>query len=56
MYDLESLYKQMKQLWWDMFYFNGYLRDSSNPRRGKEFKKLFESPRIQQRIAALKQN
>jgi hypothetical protein len=56
MYDLESLYKQMKQLWWDMFYFNGYLRDSSNPRRGKEFNKLFESPRIQQRIAALKQN
>lgn len=56
MLDLESLYKQMEQLWWDMFYFNGYLQDSSNPRRGKEFKKLFESPRIQQRIAALKQN
>ena len=42
MKDLEGLHAQMTQLWWDMFYFNGYLRDTKNPRRYAEFRKIFE--------------
>jgi len=49
MADLQKLYQQMEQLWWDMFYFNGYLREPANAGRQKEFKKLFESDRIQQK-------
>ena len=52
--DLERLHAQMEQLWWDMFYFNGYLRDRTNPGRIAEFQKVFTSPHIQQGIAALK--
>jgi len=47
--DLQSLYCQMEQLWWDMFYFNGYLRDPQNSGRVSEFRKLFESPRVSAR-------
>jgi hypothetical protein len=43
--DLERLYSQMQQLWWDMFYFNGYLRQPKNAGRVSEFRKLFDSPR-----------
>jgi hypothetical protein len=50
MSDLDALYRQMMQLCWDMFYFNGYLREPHNSGRLAEFRKLFESPRIQQHI------
>jgi hypothetical protein len=53
MADLDRLHAQMKQLWWDMFYFNGYLRERENPGRIAEFQNLHTSPRIQQRITAL---
>jgi hypothetical protein len=54
--DLEKLHSQIEQLWWDLFYFNCYLRDPSHPVQLAEFRKRFESPRIQQRISAPKQN
>ncbi len=46
----------MEQLWRDMFYFNGYLCDREEPRRVAEFRKLFNSSRIQQGIELLKKN
>jgi hypothetical protein len=55
MADLERLHSQMEQLWWDLFYFNGYLRDPKTPGRVAEFRKLFDAPRTQQRIAALRE-
>jgi hypothetical protein len=33
----------MERMWWDMFYFNGYLRDPQEPRRIAEFRKVFDS-------------
>jgi hypothetical protein len=42
MKDFEALNRRMTELWWDMFYFNGYLRDRTNPRRYAEFRKVFE--------------
>jgi len=38
--DLETIHRRMEQLWWDMFYFNGYLREPTNPGRVAEFKRL----------------
>lgn len=52
MSDLETLLSQMEQLWWDMFYFNGYLRAPHDAGRVAKFRKLVESPRIQQRAAS----
>jgi hypothetical protein len=52
--DLERLHAQMKQLWWDMFHFNGYLREPKTSGRVAEFRELFSTARIQQRINALK--
>jgi hypothetical protein len=52
MADFENLYSQMEQLWWGMFHFNGYLREPTNQLRVAEFRKLFESDRIQKHIAA----
>jgi hypothetical protein len=43
--DLESLHRQMEQLWWDLFYFNGYLRNSQNSLRIAEFQRLVASAR-----------
>lgn len=40
--DLIELYEKMTHLWWDMFYFNGYLRETKNSRRYDEFRKVFE--------------
>jgi len=51
MSDLERLENQMEQLWWDMFHFNSYLRQPNAPGRAAEFRTLYDSPRIQQRIA-----
>jgi hypothetical protein len=48
MADLERLYSQMTQLWWDFFYFNGYLRHPENSECFAKFQQLFSSPRIQQ--------
>jgi hypothetical protein len=53
--DLEKLHSQMQQLWWDLFHFNGYLRTPKSPGRVAEFRKLFASPHIRQRIASQKQ-
>jgi hypothetical protein len=38
--ELEELYIRIKQFWFDLFYFNGYLRDRSNSGRQAEFAKL----------------
>ena len=38
--ELENLYNRMEKLWFDIFYFNGYLRDVTNYLRQAEFKKL----------------
>jgi hypothetical protein len=48
--DLDTLYLQMEQLWWDLFYFNGYLRAPSEAGRVAEFQKLVNSPRIRSRV------
>jgi hypothetical protein len=47
--DLQTLYGQMEQLWWDMFYFNGYLRDPQNSGRVSEFRKLLALSRVARR-------
>jgi hypothetical protein len=41
--DLTRLHSKMERMWWDMFYFNGYLRDPQEPRRIAEFRKVFDS-------------
>jgi hypothetical protein len=38
--DFERLHSHMTRLWWNMFHFNGYLRDPKNPRRVAEFRML----------------
>jgi hypothetical protein len=40
--ELETLHSRMEQLWWDLFYFNGYLREPQNDRRGEEFRVVFD--------------
>jgi hypothetical protein len=49
--DLEMLYAQMKEFWWAMFYFNGYLRDPSNPGRATEIAKIRSFPQIMNALA-----
>jgi hypothetical protein len=34
---LERLHAEMEEQWWDMFYFNGYLRQRNDHRRVAEF-------------------
>lgn len=51
--DLDRLNTQMQQLWWDLFYFNGFLREPNNPGRAAEFNRLFTSERIQQTASTL---
>jgi hypothetical protein len=38
--ELEKLYSSMERLWFDIFYFNGYLRNTTNANRRTEFEKL----------------
>lgn len=38
--ELETLYNRMEKLWFDIFYFNGYLRDPANSLRHAELKNL----------------
>jgi hypothetical protein len=52
--ELRKTYDDMRRIWWDMFYFNGYLRNPKDRGRIAEFQKIFASPHIQARIAALK--
>jgi hypothetical protein len=54
MSDLDALHRRMERLWWDMFYFNGYLRSPRDSGRLAEFRRLFESPRIQQHMPNVK--
>jgi hypothetical protein len=49
--EIERLHAEMEEQWWDMFYFNGYLRQRNDHRRVAEFQRLFTSPRIQQRMS-----
>jgi hypothetical protein len=41
--ELEALHGEMERLWFDFFYFNGYLRDPQNSFRIAEFRRLLES-------------
>jgi hypothetical protein len=52
--ELETLHGHMEQLWWDVFYFNGYLRASGNSGRIAEFQKVLKSDHIQQHIRSIK--
>jgi hypothetical protein len=52
--DLESLYEEMEQFWWAVFYLNGYLRDRTNPPRVAEYQRLCTFPHIQQEISRLR--
>jgi hypothetical protein len=54
--DIERLHSEMQQLWWNLFYFNGYLRSPKDHARAAEFRRLFAARRIQERIAALKRS
>lgn len=38
--ELDILYNRMEKLWFDIFYFNGYLREPANSLRHAEFKNL----------------
>jgi hypothetical protein len=46
--DLQSLYEDMEQFWWAIFYFNGYRREPKNAGRAAEFRRLCAFPQIQQ--------
>jgi hypothetical protein len=48
--DLNRLHSQMEQLWYDIFYFNGYLREPTNPHRIVEFQRVLNSSHIQRHI------
>ena|ERR1700730_734788 len=41
--DLETIYLKMEKFWFDVFYFNGYLRNRENVLRCAEFKMLLSS-------------
>jgi len=51
--DLDRLHADMKRLLWDMFHFNGYVRQPKHAGPNAEFQRLLKQPHIQQRIAAL---
>jgi hypothetical protein len=51
--DLQSLYEDMEQFWWAIFYFNGYRREPKNAGRAAEFQRLCAFPQIQQEISRL---
>ena len=38
--DLAATYEKMEKFWWAIFYFNGYLREPSNPGRIEELERL----------------
>ena len=48
--DLRALYGHMKEFWWAMFYFNGYLRKPNVSGRVADFYKLREFPQVHQAI------
>ena len=52
--ELRNLHAFMRRLWWDMFYFNGYLRKPNDSGQVEEFQRTLASPHIQARIAALR--
>lgn len=49
--DLQSLYDQMKELWWALFYFNGYLRAPANAGRIAELTKLRTFPQVSRALS-----
>ncbi|MDR6395904.1 hypothetical protein [Herbaspirillum seropedicae] len=44
--DLETLYLQMEEFWFSMFYFNGYLRFPNDPGRINEMQRVRQFPKI----------
>ena len=51
--DLDALYAQMREFWWAIFYFNGYLREPNHSGRIDEFRRLREFPQVRQAILEL---
>ena len=53
MADLEALYEQMKEFWWAMFYFNGYLRRPTEAGRFAELAKARGFPQISRALSEM---
>ena len=51
--DLQTLYEDMEQFWWSIFYFNGYIREPSNAGRAAEFQRVCIFPQVQREIDRL---
>lgn len=49
--DLESLRSNIERLWWDLFYFNGYLRQMAESSEGQWLERL-AMPHLKKSIAA----
>jgi hypothetical protein len=51
--DLDSLYEGMKEFWWAIFYFNGYLRRPADQGRIEEVAKLRTFPQVRSALKFL---
>ncbi len=50
--DLERLFLDMEKFWWTIFYFNGYLRDTTNKDRRAELDRAIEDSALKGILAA----